>query len=186
KFSAIKFIISGTYNGTATNSTLSYHTATVSSGIYDVNITVATSSGTETSLARVDSNNESVISVTASGYTFYGAQAKSFFDTFMALFGLEESFGGNVGLFTSSAYFHSTGTASMTFGSATFDVTTWVANSLPLSVNQCGYSANITAYTIEVGTPPGTSLTFITLLHIATNSPQNEDVTFKLVSMTVA
>jgi hypothetical protein len=186
KFSAITFTISGTSSGTFQNATLSYHTTTVSSGIYDVNITVASSSGTTSGLARVDSNNQSVISVTISGHTFYGAQAKSFFDTIMALFGLEEAYGGNVGLFTSSAYFHSTGTASMTFGSATFDVTTWVANSLPLSVNQCGYSANITAYTIEVGTPPGTSLTFITLLHIATSSPQNDDITFKLVSMTVA
>lgn len=134
----------------------------------------------------MDSNNESVISVTANGYTFYGAQAKSFFDVYMGLFGLEVAFGGEVGLFTSSAYFHSTGTAQMTFGTTSFAVTTWVANSLPFSINQCGVTDTITDYTLEVGTPPGTTLTFITLLHFATSSPQNENVTFKLVSMTVA
>jgi hypothetical protein len=186
KFSAVTFTISGTTNGTTSqNSTISYHVATVSSGIYDVNITVSTTSGTESALARVDSNNESVISVTASGFTFHGDQAKSFFDGFMALFGLEETFGGYLGVLTSSAYFHSTGTASMTFGSTSFDVTTWVANSLPLAVNECGYSSTITAYTLQVGTPPGTSLTFITYLHFASSSPQNEDITFKLVSMTL-
>jgi hypothetical protein len=127
-----------------------------------------------------------VISVTFSGYTFRGAQAKSFFDGLFALFGLEYSYGAYLGVLTSSNYFHSTGTSSMTFGSATFAVTTWVANSLPISVNECGYTANITAYTLEVGTPPGTSLSFITYLHFAESSPQSSDFTFQLVSMTTA
>ncbi|MDA4128075.1 MAG: hypothetical protein OK422_01210 [Thaumarchaeota archaeon] len=187
KFSSITFKVSGVTNGTTSqNSTISYHTTTVSSGIYDVNITFATNSGTQSGIARVDSNNESVISVTFSSYTFYGAQAKSFFDSFMGLFGLEYSYGAYLGVLTSSNYFHSTGTASMTYGSATFAVTTWVANSLPLSVNECGYTATITAFTLEVGTPTGTSLTFITYLHFASSAPQNADFTFQLVSMTAA
>jgi len=126
KFSAITFTISGSTNGTASqNSTIGYHVTTVSSGIYDVNITLGTSSGTQSVLARVDSNNESVISVTFSTYTFYGDQAKSFFDGYVGLFGLEETYGGYIGVLTSSAYFHSTGTAPMTFGPTSFDVTTW-------------------------------------------------------------
>jgi hypothetical protein len=187
KFSSITFKVSGVTNGTTSqNSTISYHTTIVSSGIYDVNITFATNSGTTSGIARVDSNNVSVISVTFSSYTFYGAQAKSFFDSFMGIFGLEYSYGSILGVLTSSNYFHSTGTASMTYGTATFDVTTWVANSLPLSVNECGYTSTITAYTLEVGTPTGTSLNFITYLHYASSAPQNEDFTLQLVSMTTA
>ena len=186
EFSAITFKVQGTYNGTQSNSTISYSTTTVSSGIYDVSITFTSGTSTESGVARVDSNNQSVISVTFSGYTFRGAQAKSFFDSLFALFGLEYSFGGYVGILTSSTYFHSTGSAQMTFGSTTFSVTTWVANSLPLSINQCGYSSNITAYTLQIGTPPGSTLAFITYLHFASNSPSNEDFTFQLVSMTQA
>jgi hypothetical protein len=103
----------------------------------------------------------------------------------MGLFGIEEMFGGTISVYESSAYFHSTGTALMTFGTATFPVTTYVANSLPLSLNECGIASNITAYTLEVGTPPGTSLQFITYLHFASTFPTTEDITFQLVSMTV-
>jgi hypothetical protein len=187
KFSQITFTVEGTYNGTTNeNSTISYQATTVSSGIYDVNITFSSASSTESGLARVDSNNESVISVTFSGYSFSGPQAKSFFDDLFALFGLEYTYGGYESILTDSTYFHSTGSSTMTFGSTSFPVTTWVANSLPMSVNSCGYTSDITAYTLQVGTPPGSSLNFITFLHYASDSPVNEDFTFKLVSMTQA
>jgi len=184
KFSQITFTVEGSYNGTQSqNSTISYQTTTVSSGIYDVNITFNSAGQIDSGLARVDSNNQSVISVTFSGYSFYGAQAKSFFDTLFALFGLEYTYGGYESVLTDSTYFHSTGSSTMAFGPTSFSVTTWVANSLPLSVDECGYSSSITDYTLQVGTPPGTSLTFITFLHYASNSPTTEDFTFKLISM---
>jgi len=187
KYSQITFTVEGSYNGTKDqNSTFSYQSTVVSSGIYDVNITFASSGSTESGLARVDSNNASVISVTFSGYTFSGPQAKSFFDGLFALFGLEYTYGGYEGILTNSGYFHSTGSQQMTFGQTSFSVTTWVANSLPLSVNQCGYSADLTAYTLQVGSPPGSSLNFITYLHLASDSPTAEDFTFQLVSMTQA
>lgn len=158
----------------------------MSSGIYDVNITFNSAGTIDSGLARVDSNNESVISVTFSGYSLYGDQAKSIFDSLFALFGLEYTYGGYESILTNSAYFHSTGSSTMTFGSTSFSVTTWVANSLPMSINDCGYTSDLTDYTLQVGTPPGTSLNFITFLHIASDSPEVDDFTFKLVSMTQA
>jgi hypothetical protein len=135
----------------------------------------------------VDSNNDTVLSFTISGYTQKGALAKTEFDAFMGIFGLQQYYGNVLGVFTSSAYFHSTGTASMTFGTATFPVTTYEANSLPESFTECGITSNITAYTLQVGTPPNTSLQFITYLHIAgTSSSGAYDTTIQLVSMTVA
>ena len=174
-------------NGTkTTNATLSYTVTSATGGIYDVNFTISSSGGGGTTESyKVDSNNDSVLSATFSGYTIYGSEAKSIFDGSMSLFGLEYTFGGAINVYTSSQYFHSTGTTSMTYGTATFPVTTYVANSLPLSVDECGISSTISAYTLEVGTPTGTSLLFITYLHIETTAPQTEDITFQLVSMTV-
>ena len=177
-----------TTSGTTNNGTLSYMVTSSSGGIYSVNFTITsnTGPGQEVFTAKVDANNNTVLSVSFSGTTFTGSEAKGFFDDFMALFGLEETYGNEVGVLTDSAYFHSTGTAPMTFGTTTFDVTTWVANNLPETYSACGYTATISDYTLGVGTPPGTSLTFITYLHIVETSPQTESITFELVSMTVA
>jgi len=189
----MEFKISMTINGTTTNSTLSYQVTSPSAGIYNVNVSIGSSlaSGIVVSSAfSVDSNNDTVLSasevISNQSITLPKSEAKSDFDSMMSLFGLEETYGGELGLYTSSAYFHSTGTAPMTFGTTTFPVTTYVANSLPTTVSACGITNTITAYTLKVGAPPGTSLQFITYLNLAISSPQSENITFQLVSMTVA
>jgi len=177
-----------TTSGQTNNGSISYSVTSSNGGIYDVNFTVGSSSGSETFGASVDANNNTVLSVQISGepISFTGTQAKSFFDEFMALFGLEETYSGEYNVLTDSSYFHSTGTASQTFGTTSFDVTTWVANSLPETYTACGVTATISDYTLKVGTPPGTSLTFITYLHVVETAPDTENITFELVSMTVA
>jgi len=188
EFSAMKFGISGNVNGTSTNSTMSYVVTSSSGGVYDgnFNLTTGQTGQSEAVSFVVDANNDSVISVTISGYTFYGSEATSTFDSLMSLFGLQEYYEGNISVWTDSAYFHSTGTQTMTYGTTSFPVTTYEANSLPFTLDQCGVSATITAYSLEVGTPPGTSLQFITYIHFAgTTNGENEDITFQLLSMTV-
>jgi len=177
-----------TTSGQTNNGTLSYAVTSSNGGIYDVNFTITESSGSESFEASVDANNNTVLSATISGdpVPFTGAQAKQFFDEFMAIFGLEETYSGEYNVLTDSSYFHSTGTTSQTFGTTSFDVTTWVANNLPETYTACGVTATISDYTLKVGTPPGTSLTFITYLHIVETAPQAENITFELVSMTVA
>jgi hypothetical protein len=186
----MEFQVSDNTNGTAQNSTITYQVTSASGGVYTANITLGSGSTIESAVAQVDANNNTVLSVTVSlsGFqeSFTGAQAKTFFDSFMGLFGLEVTFSTETGVFTDSSYFHSTGTSTMTFGTVSFPVTTWQANNLPFSLNDCGVTDTITAYTLQFGSPPGTSLTFITYLHITTTAPQTEDVTFKLVSITVA
>jgi len=188
-FSAMNFQASeeNTTSGQTNNSTLSYGVTSSNGGIYDVNFTVATTSGSESFGASVDANNNTVLSVTISGspIAFTGTQAKQFFDEFMALFGLEETYSGEYNTLTDLNYFHSTGTASQTFGTTSFDVTTWVANNLPETYSGCGFSGTISDYTLKVGTPPGTSLNFITYLHFVETAPDTENITFQLVSMTV-
>ncbi|MDA4124100.1 MAG: hypothetical protein OK438_01425 [Thaumarchaeota archaeon] len=189
QFKAIQFKAAGVTNGTQHfNETFGYHVTSNSGGI--INMTITSVSGTQgTSIvALVDSNNNTVLSVSFSGFKVTGSQAKTEFDSFMALFGLEGYYGGQVGVLTDSSYFHSTGTSSFTNGTS-FQVTNYEANTLPQMVNSCGFGFNLTAYTLSVGTPPNTSLQFITFLHIAGTNLSNqstEDYTFQLVSMTVA
>jgi hypothetical protein len=188
QFSAMQFKISES-NGTGTgnNETFSYAVTSSSGGIYNVNMSIVSTS-VQTSFGFViDSNNATVISVTIQGFTEHGSIAKTEFDSFMGLFGLQLTYQSELSVFTDSAYFHSTGTTSMTFGTVTFPVTTYSANNLPTTVNECGVTSTLTAYTLEVGTPPGTSTQFITLLHVAGTSTSGAyDVTFQLISMTVA
>jgi hypothetical protein len=189
QFSAIEFQLSEN-NGTATtNETLSYAVTSSSGGIYNVNMTFGTSSSSGTTVTFVvDSNNNTVLSVSIAGQSLPKSYAKQEFDAFMGIFGLQEYYGNELSVFTSSSYFHSTGTTSMTYGTVTFPVTTYVANTLPESFTSCGITSNITAYSLEVGTPPGTSLEFITYLHFAGTSSSSStasDVTFQLVSMTL-
>lgn len=185
----MEFKISGTYNGTTSNETLSYMVTSVSGGIYDVNFTEGGASGSIVASFVVDTNNATVLSASYFGTSLPGSEAKSIFDSFMALFGLEYTYGGSIGVYTSSAYFKSTGTTSMTYGTATFSVTTYVANTIPETVNECGVNTTLTAFTLEVGTPPGVSVPFITYLHVAgtdNSSHSTFDDTFQLVSMTVS
>jgi hypothetical protein len=181
----MEFKTSGTYNGSNETALLSYQVTSSSGGIYNLNVNYTSSGQSGSATASVDANNDTVLSVSTSGFPVPKAYAKTAFDSFMSAFGLSLTYTDEIGVFTDSAYFHSTGTASMTFGTTSFDVTTWVPNSPPVTVSACGVTTVLTNYELQVGTPPGTSLTFITYLHVVETSPDTADFTWQLVSMTV-
>jgi len=186
QFSSIEFQINGTTNGQQESVTLGYTRTTVSSGVYNATLQITSSSGTESASFVVDANNNTVLSAAFGGQPLPKSYAKSTFDELMSIYGLQEYFSGEINVYTDTAYFTNQGTSSKTFGTVSFDVTTWVANSLPETVDYCGVSSTINAYTLEVGTPPGTSLLFITYLHFdGTSQGETDDVTFQLLSMTV-
>ena len=190
QFSSIQFQVNGTENAKSYSESFGYTTTTLQSGIYNVSATLTANDTTIQYYFVVDSNNNSVISATTSvqgfSYTVYGAEAKSFFDGSMGLYGLNAYFTNEIGVFTDSAYFTNQGTSTQTFGTVSFPVTTYVANSANEVINYCGVSASLTSYMLSVGTPPGTSLQFLTYLHFAGTSQGNsEDITFQLTSMTV-
>jgi hypothetical protein len=187
QFSSIKFSVSGNENGKQVSVTFGYNSTSTSSGIYNATILEITNGTAVPGLSfLVDANNDTVLKASSSGYSFTGPEAKSLFDASMAIFGLNEYFTGELQVFTDPAYFTNQGTSTATFGTASFPVTTWVANSASESVIYCGVSATLTDFTLKVGTPPGTNLQFIVFLHFAgTSQGQSEDITFQLVSMTV-
>ncbi len=109
----------------------------------------------------------------------------------MIPFAIQQTYASSYATFADPNQFHSTGTSAMSFGPTIFPVTTYEANTIPETLATCGTSYTINAFTLQVGTPPGASGPFITLLHLAgtvNNNGQNtqEDFTFKLVSITVA
>jgi hypothetical protein len=185
----MEFQISGTYNGNASQETISYTSVSQGSGIYNVSLSFQSAAqNNQTVLASflVDSNNATVLSGVFEGYQFGSSVAKTEFDAFMGVFGLQEYYSGYIGVFTDSAYFKQVSQGPMTFGTTTFTVTTYGLNTAGETVNYCGNTATINDYTLQVGTPPGSQLQFITYLHYdGTSNGQTEDVTFQLVSMTV-
>jgi hypothetical protein len=184
EFSSIQFNINGTESGTAENETFGYTTSTVSSGVYNVSVSISAAPVSVSFI--VNTNNDTVVSANLEGTIFTGAEAKSEFNSFMGLFGLEAYYSGNIGVFTAPAYFTKEGTATKTYGTVSFSVTTYGLNSANENIDECGVSATITSYTLSVGTPPGTSLLFITYLQFSgTSNGTSEDITFQLVSMTL-
>ncbi|HYA55201.1 MAG TPA: hypothetical protein VED22_00240 [Nitrososphaerales archaeon] len=134
----------------------------------------------------VNTNNSTVISANLEGYVVTGAQAKEEFDSIMGIFGLEEYYTGEIGVFTDPAYFTNQGTTTQTFGSVSFPVTTWGLNTANEQISYCGVNASITSYTLSVGTPPGTSLLFITELQFSgTSQGQTNNFTFQLLSISL-
>jgi len=133
----------------------------------------------------VDTSNSTVLSANLEGYVVTGAQAKQEFDSLMSIVGLEEYFSGEIGVYTDPSYFTNQGTTTQTFGTVSFPVTTYGLNSANEQINYCGVTATITSYTLSVGTPPGTSLLFITYMQFSgTSQGQSENFTFQLVTIT--
>lgn len=185
-YSSIGFTITETINGTSTqNATIGYQVISSSGGIYTVNMSLVSSSTAAVAVAKVDSNNDTVLSFTADGFTETGSEAASLFNDYMGFFGLEAYYDSEITTFTSSSYFTSQGTSTQTFGTTSFAVTTYVANNTPETVNYCGGSVTFTKYELQVGTPPGTKLLFITYLNLVETAPENLVVTFQLTSMVV-
>jgi hypothetical protein len=184
EFKSIEFQINGTESGTAVNETFGYTTSAVSSGVYNVSISTSAAVGSFSFI--VNTNNDTVLSANIEGAIITGSEAKTEFDSFMGLFGLEAYYSGNIAVFTAPAYFTNEGTATKMYGSVSFSVTTYGLKSANEVINECGVSSTITSYTLSVGTPPGTSLLFITYLQFSgTSNGTSEDITFQLVTMTL-
>jgi hypothetical protein len=194
QYSSIQFKIDSVTNGTQSdNTTIGYTSVAQAGGLYNVTVNVLSSSEPGGAVAAsfiVDPSNSSVLSAVIAGQPLPASYAKTEFGAIMGVFGLEFTYTSTLSLYTSlSSYFHSTGSSSMTFGQVSFQVTTLVANSTPETFSECGTTTTLNAFTLQYGTPPGTSLTFITYLNFSGTSSDTKGtygVTFQLVSMTVA
>jgi hypothetical protein len=182
----MQYNITGMLNGQAVTTSFTYTTTSPQAGLYNVTIPIVFGSSHTSDSFLVDSNNDTVLAWSVGGMRMPSQDAKQEFDGTMAVFGTYYGYSNNLGFYTNSAYFTNQGTSTKTFGTTPISVTTYVAKSPNEVFSYCGFTGSITSYTLEVGTPPGTSLPFVTYLNfVGTENGNSVDVTFQLISMTV-
>ena len=206
EFKGVSFGLNITSQSTTTYETFSYLVTPSTGGLSAVNVTgtVARNSTAEitTDLAWVNVDTMSVVNITqyvkSNGHTYSlgtqtGVEAETTFAPIMAEFTVYNTEYGveYYSYFTNAQYFHSTGTASATFGPTTFDVTTYVANNTPETFNVCGNQFTLDQWTLQLGTPPNTSATFVTYIHsvgseVVNGVPESNNFTMALISLTLA
>jgi hypothetical protein len=74
----------------------------------------------------------------------------------------------NLGTYTETNFFHSTGTSTVTIGANTFTASTYVANNLPETITNCdGSTTNLTAFSLTEGAPTGATYPLAVRAHYA-------------------
>jgi len=176
-------VINGQTQTVTASYTVVYHSKTT----FKVNITETDNGQPLPSMAVYILNNGTAIALDEAGFNFTGSTLSSEIVSIFAPFETEISFGDQLSTYTSSSYFHSTGTSTVTIGPSTFTVTNYVANGLPESLSSCGISETVTAYSLSVGTPPGSTYPLVTSMNLAyTTSTGGLNVEITLTSITVA
>jgi len=206
EYKAVSYGLNITSQSTTTYETFGYLVTPSVGGLEEVNITTSvarnSTSQMTSDVAWLNVGSMSVINITeyvTSHGTRYslgtqtGVEAESTFTPVMSEFTIYNTeYGAEYyPYFTNTQYFHSTGTASMTFGPTTFDVTTYVANTNPETFNACGNVFTLDQWTLQIGTPPGTSSVFVTYIHsegseVVNGLTESNNFTLALNSLTVA
>jgi len=182
----MQYNINSTVNGQKVSTSFEYTTTSPQAGIYNVTVPVSLGGLGSSYSFLVDSNNNTVLTAAVAGFVEPKQDAKQTFDGVMAVFGTYYSYSNDLGFYTNPAYFTNQGTSTKTFGTVSFPVTTYVANSPNETFSYCGFYGSITSYTFEVGTPPGTSLQFVTYVNFAgTENGNSLNITLQLISMTI-
>ena len=184
-----------TFNGTSTSSgstatsssiTESYTTNYVSSTTYKITLSFTESSSSSTgvngSYTIYILKNGTIlaadISFSGQNENLTGSEAQSIGVGIFSGFITQIEANNNLGAYTSSNFFHSAGTSSVTIGSTRMTVTNYVANTLPETVTNCdGTTTSLTAYALSVGTPPGASSPLLTYGHFAGSTTEANGTT---------
>jgi hypothetical protein len=165
------------------NITESYVTDYVSSTTYKITLSFsessASSSGVSGSYTLWVLKNGTVtaaaISIGGNSQNLTGSEANEIVVGVFAGFITDVAANANLGAYTSSSYFHSTGSSSVTIGTTTMTVTNYAAITLPVTITNCdGSTTNLTAYALSVGTPPGAKGPLVTYAHFAGTTTQTD------------
>jgi len=146
---------------------LGYNVLYVSSTTYKVNIayTLPNKTGTATLWLLKDGT---VVALTLAGHNITGASAGTYFQTYFGGWETELIYEQQITTSASYSFFHSTGTSTVTIGPSTFTVTSYTANSLPMTIPGCNVaSISLTTGNFSVGTALGSSYPLITYIDVA-------------------
>lgn len=186
-FSNLSVSFSGTSNGTSYNEQATYGVVsrTNSSGVttYQMIIHFSTGSTVENITAWVQSDGN-VPAVEQSGFNLTGTEAQGVFVGLMSPFTIDSTFVNELQVYTGS-YFMTNGTFVQTYGvtnGAILHETSYVATTLPETFNQCGVSATLNAFHMDVAQLQGTNVYLVAYLHLdGTENGQSADFTLNLV-----
>jgi hypothetical protein len=172
------------------NITESYNTIYASSTTYKVNVSLAAQGENVTYTAWILKNG-TVLAINVEGYNLTGSEAQE--NVFEVFAGFTEQIQADseISQYTAPNDFHSTGTSTVSVGPTEITVTTYAANTLPETLGSCGSTTTLTAYSISVGTPQGTTSPLIIYEHIAGSETVNGtttflDLTLQITSITLA
>jgi len=170
--------------------TESYSVVYASATTYKVTITSVEAGQSITETVWV-LRNGTAIAINFAGENLTGSEAQSLIVGAFGGFTEQIQADSEIGFYTATNFFHSTGTSTVSIGPTQVSVTTYVANNLPETVTSCGSTTTLTAYSLSVGTPQGTSSPLVTYEHIAGSEVVNgQTETFneviQVMSITVA
>jgi hypothetical protein len=140
-------------------------------------------SGSTSENASVSVASNGTVSAEVGGYPLPGSEAQALFVGYMAPFTIDSTFVNELQVYTGS-YFMSNGTFIQTYAGtngAVLHETSYVAANLPETFSQCGVSATLNAFHMDVAQLQGTNVYIVTYLHLdGTSNGQNGDFTLDL------
>lgn len=177
---------SGTSNGTSYNERATYGvvSTSTSSGVTTYKMNIDLYSGTSTpENASVSVASNGSVAAEVAGFPLPGSEAQGLFVGYMAPFTIDSTFVNELQVYTGS-YFMSNGTFVQTYAGtngAVLHETSYVAANLPETFNQCGISATINAFHMDVAQLQGTNVFIVAYLHLdGTENGQSGDFTLDL------
>ncbi len=170
---------------TSYSGTFSYSTIYASSTTYKINVTESSSGYNATYTVWVQTDG-TVSAVNVDGQNITGSEAQELTVGVFAAFTLQIQADAAIGQYTTTSYFHVTGTSTQSIGPTQVKVTSYSANNLPETETGCdGVTTTITAFGFSVGTPSGASLPLVTYEHISDSSTSDGQTTTSEVYLQV-
>lgn len=154
--------------------TLSYAVVYVSSTTYKVDVTYTAAKSHQFTAWLL--KNGTTLAIFNGQENETGAQASSDVQTYFGEFASVQNFVQEQSLY--SNLFPMNGTATVTIGTQTFQVTNYITNTIPETIQLCnGETDVLTAYSLSEGTPTGASLVLPTYASIAGTATANGTTT---------
>jgi hypothetical protein len=186
----MKISLSGTSNGKPLNLTESYNVNSKTDSKYNVSLTYT--GNVTLTVGTVLSTNGSIIGLDENGTVIPPQYLSNEVVTgIFASFIFEIDYSDSLYNYTQALSFHATGTSTVTIGSVTIPITTWAANSLPVTVDDCSGSSTLSSFSLSEGTPAGASVPLVTYFSFAGTSTSDGTVsnvafTIQVEGLTVA
>jgi hypothetical protein len=172
-FSALELQYNYSSSTLSSNYTESYATAYVSSTTYKINLVSAGEGQNVTSTAWILKNG-TAIAIDEFDENVTGPESQELVEGSFAGFSAEVEVSSQLSTYTASQDFHSTGSSSTTIGSNTLTVTSYAANTLPITITPCAggvsVSTSLTSFQMSVGEPTGTGYDLVTNMQLTESS----------------